>query len=90
MTLFSKNNCGLCDKAKSVMNEVLQKNQSLRAKADYKIVDIDDPANKEWWNKYCFDIPVLHIEDTTKQDSLVKLFHRLDEAEVAEKIDSLK
>lgn len=90
LTLFSKDNCGLCDKAKDVMSQVLKNNQELRRKAEYKIVDINDPANKDWWEKYCFDIPVLHIEDSTTQGSLLKIFHKLDEKDVVNKINSFK
>ncbi|QLL33433.1 hypothetical protein HG536_0E03440 [Torulaspora globosa] len=90
LTLFSKDNCGLCDKAKDVMGKVLKDNQELERKAVYTIVDIDDPANKDWWEKYCFDIPVLHIEDSTRQGSLLKIFHRLDEKDVVDKINSFK
>ncbi|QLQ80991.1 hypothetical protein HG537_0E03460 [Torulaspora globosa] len=88
LTLFSKDNCGLCDKAKDVMSHVLKSNQEFKQKAVYTIVDINDPANKDWWEKYCFDIPVLHIEDSTREGSLVKIFHRLDENDVMNKINS--
>lgn len=90
MTLFSKNNCGLCDKAKVVMSNVLKDNQDLQRLAEYRIVNIDDPANKEWWDKYCFDIPVLHLEDSSKEGSLVKIFHRLNENDLKDKINSFK
>ncbi|CCE92576.1 Mgp12p TDEL_0E03330 [Torulaspora delbrueckii] len=90
LTLFSKDNCGLCLKAKDVMNKILKDNDNLRNKANYTVVDIDDSKNKEWWDKYCFDIPVLHLEDRTKNDSLLKIFHKLDESETINKIENYK
>lgn len=87
LKLFSKSNCGLCDKAKNVMNKVTV-NGDFKDKLSYCIVDIDDPKNKVWWEKYCFDVPVLHIENTDKT-SLLKVFHRLDEKDVTEKIKTL-
>ena len=27
----------------------------------YEEVYIDDPENTEWYKKYCYDIPVVHI-----------------------------
>lgn len=73
------------------MNRVLKDNHDdFSDSVTYSIVKIDDPKNKEWWEKYCFDIPVLHIEDAFKKDSLLKIFHRLDENDVADKIKSFK
>lgn len=73
------------------MNRVLKdNNNNFSGKVTYSIVKIDDPKNKEWWEKYCFDIPVLHIEDASKDGSLVKIFHRLDEKDVANKIKSFR
>lgn len=72
------------------MSNVLKDNQDLQRLAEYRIVNIDDPANKEWWDKYCFDIPVLHLEDSSKEGSLVKIFHRLNENDLKDKINSFK
>lgn len=69
------------------MNKVTV-NGDFKDKLSYCIVDIDDPKNKVWWEKYCFDVPVLHIENTDKT-SLLKVFHRLDEKDVTEKIKTL-
>lgn len=90
LTLFSKKNCGLCDTAKDVMSKILRDDKDLREKVSYHVVDIDDPQNKKWWDKYCFDIPVLHMEDHTQKGSLTKVFHRLDEKETTDKIEQYK
>lgn len=54
----------------------------------YRIVDIDEPRNKEWWDNYCFDVPVLHIEDANSE-SLYKVFHRFNDKDVSNKIKLL-
>lgn len=86
VTLFSKDRCSLCDNASKVMDKVL-KNGPL---VDYSVIKIDDPKNNEWWEKYCFDVPVLHIENPVNEESLIKVFHRLDEKDVLDKISGLK
>lgn len=80
LTLFSKANCGLCDKAKYVLNEVTATKGFESVKI--QTVDIDDPKNKEWWTKYCLDVPVLHIENTENPESLSKIFHKLEPEQV--------
>lgn len=82
VTLFSKSNCGLCEDASNVMGKVLKSSPHV----DYSVVKIDDPKNQEWWEKYCFDVPVLHIERPTNEEPLVKVFHRLEEKDVLAKI----
>ncbi|CAR29768.1 hypothetical protein ZYGR_0AD04520 [Zygosaccharomyces rouxii] len=85
-TLFSKSKCGLCDNASNVMEKVLKK----RPQVDYSVVKIDDPKNHEWWEKYCFDVPVLHLETPVREGSLIKVFHRLEEEDVLDKIKGLE
>ena len=68
--LFTKEGCTLCDKVKDVLLEI---------KSDYphslEQVDITDVDNQEWYEKYKYDIPVLHLNDkywikhrTTKEE----------------------
>ncbi|AMD19193.1 HBR292Wp [Eremothecium sinecaudum] len=88
LTLFSKKDCGLCDSAKNVLN-------SLTQSPDYKsvecsIVDVKLPENKRWWDMYCFDVPVLHIEDKRDHTKLHKVFHRLNENQVKDLINEIK
>ncbi|CCH58805.1 hypothetical protein TBLA_0A10270 [Henningerozyma blattae CBS 6284] len=89
LTLFSKPNCGLCDNAKSAINITLEKPlyKENDLKKNYKIVDISMEENKKWWDSYCYDIPVLHIEDKNSKESLVKIFHHITEAKL---INNLK
>lgn len=59
VTLFTKEGCTLCDKVQDVL-------KSLRSKYPHKLVaiDITDPIYKDvWYEKYKYDIPVLHVND---------------------------
>mmetsp|Transcript_239 Transcript_239/g.367 ORF Transcript_239/g.367 Transcript_239/m.367 type:complete len:121 (+) Transcript_239:3-365(+) len=57
VTLFTKEDCSLCDKVKDILGELKDEYpHTLRA------VDITDEGHKGWYSKYKFDIPVLHIE----------------------------
>lgn len=53
-----------------------------------------DQANKEWFNCYAFDVPVLHVNrvfHTYSKPDIVskekKLFHRFSEQEIETLID---
>lgn len=55
--LFTKAGCTLCDVAKEhLMKAASQEPHTLEA------VDITDPDKRAWWQKYKYDIPVLHID----------------------------
>lgn len=59
ITLFTRKNCGLCDVAKSVLNNVA-KTRSF----EYDEIDVMAPGEREWRNAYEFDVPVvgmLHV-----------------------------
>ena len=71
--LFTKAGCTLCDVAKGVLADAaIARPHTLEA------VDITDAEHAEWWDRYKYDIPVLHIGEQywTK--------HRLTEAEALE------
>lgn len=56
--LFTKHGCTLCDKVKDVLESVRDDHpHSLYA------VDITDDDKEQWFAKYKYDIPVLHIND---------------------------
>ncbi|CCE62813.1 hypothetical protein TPHA_0D01730 [Tetrapisispora phaffii CBS 4417] len=88
LTLFSKANCGLCTKAKTVLSSVLEEDK-YKDKVQLNLIDIDSPNNKEWWDKYCFDIPVLHIENN-KSGEISKIFHKMTESEVKDGIHEME
>ena len=53
ITLFTRENCSLCDKAKSVTTKV-----SKERRVDYREVDV---MASEWRRVYEFDVPVVGI-----------------------------
>ncbi|KAJ3409606.1 hypothetical protein HDU80_011232 [Chytriomyces hyalinus] len=58
LTLYSRKFCGLCDHARDNI---------LSLQSDYQfnfaVKDIDAKENKEWKEKYNYEVPVLHIND---------------------------
>lgn len=85
LTLFGKEGCGLCDRAKQVMMDIIDSEEFPQKNVEFKYVDISDVMNTHWWDKYCFDVPVLHIDDT--KGERVKMMHRLDGKRVWEEIE---
>lgn len=58
LTFFTKPNCGLCQEAKDVLDQVLQKAPTENMSLTY--VDISDPQNEKWHNTYVSGIRVKH------------------------------
>jgi len=56
--LFTKQGCTLCVKVKDVLQE-------LRSEVPHSLhqIDITDDCHSEWYAKYKYDIPVLHLND---------------------------
>lgn len=54
ITLFTRDNCGLCSQAKSVLSDVWD-----RRPFQYKEVNLALPESKSWRELYDFDIPVV-------------------------------
>jgi hypothetical protein len=87
VTLFTRANCGLCDVAKTRLDE-FKKAQPDRVK--YSEIDIMDSTQGHWRDVYDFDVPVLHVDrvaDVGKQfetslDAAKKLMHRFTVEEV--------
>ncbi|KAL2059625.1 hypothetical protein ABVK25_000918 [Lepraria finkii] len=89
ITLFTRQDCGLCDTAKSVLNS-LGKKRSF----EYNEIDVMAPEQEQWKNAYEFDVPVVHIQRVfhtySKPDiatEACKLMHRFNEDEVEKLID---
>ncbi|XP_013877532.1 glutaredoxin-like protein C5orf63 homolog, partial [Austrofundulus limnaeus] len=55
LTLFTKEPCPLCDQAKETL-------QPLRHRFVLQLVDISLPENREWSDRYRWDIPVFHLD----------------------------
>ncbi|KAK3694083.1 hypothetical protein B0T22DRAFT_437200 [Podospora appendiculata] len=77
ITLFTRENCGLCSQARSVLSDVWDKQPFA-----FKEIDIIKPESKGWRDLYEFDVPVIHIskaqqpeEDPTLSSLAVKLMH---------------
>lgn len=56
--LFTKEGCTLCDKVKDVLFQVREEHPHTLLQ-----VDITDENHQEWYSKYKYDIPVLHLND---------------------------
>jgi glutaredoxin len=54
--LFTKEGCTLCDKVKDVLREVKDENSH-----SLEQVDITDAEHDAYWDRYKYDIPVLHV-----------------------------
>ncbi|EHK45237.1 hypothetical protein TRIATDRAFT_28179, partial [Trichoderma atroviride IMI 206040] len=89
ITLFSRDDCGLCTQAKGVLSDVWDKRPF-----HYTEVNLAKPEFKHWKNLYDFDIPVIHIskaeaaeEDVNKTGKAIKLMHRFTTEQVEAKMD---
>ncbi|ELU01325.1 hypothetical protein CAPTEDRAFT_228559 [Capitella teleta] len=77
LTLYTKDVCSLCEDAKEVLEPFMHR-------FNFEQVDIEAPSNKEWWEKYKFEIPVFHLNGKflMKHKVNTKLLQRkLDELE---------
>ncbi|XP_072114159.1 glutaredoxin-like protein C5orf63 homolog [Mobula birostris] len=54
LTLFTKDSCTLCEEAKEVL-------EPYRHRFILQEVDITDPKNSVWFERYKNDIPVFHM-----------------------------
>ncbi|CAI4058754.1 hypothetical protein SKDZ_04G4860 [Saccharomyces kudriavzevii ZP591] len=90
LTFFSKPNCGLCDQAKEVVDDVFERKEFHDKGILLEMVNINDRRNAKWWKEYCFDIPVLHIEKVDDPRSCTKILHFLEEEDISNKIRRLQ
>lgn len=78
MTFFTKETCQLCKNAAQVLDKALA---SSEISPDRVLrVDIMKPENSSAFDKYCFDVPVLHVD--RPGEKVVKFMHYFDEAEL--------
>lgn len=56
ITLFTRENCGLCTRAKSALSNVWDSRPFV-----YKEVDIVKPGAQAWRDLYDFDVPVVSL-----------------------------
>lgn len=77
LEIYSKDNCQLCDELKEVVKKVNQK-------INFQIKEIDITKDPEIFEKYKYDIPVVHI------NGVIAFKHRITEAELIKKLNSRK
>ncbi|AGO09905.1 AaceriAAL086Wp [[Ashbya] aceris (nom. inval.)] len=88
LQLFSKEHCGLCDNAKVAVANLLKRPEY--EGMEVETIDITLPENKTWWEKYCLDVPVLHVENKSDSGRLKKIFHRVQEQQLIETIKEVE
>lgn len=81
LTLFTNPTCHLCTIARSSLQSVAQK----RA-IEWREVNIMQKGNEEWYDKYCFDVPVIHASVNGKS----KLMHWIYEEDVLAKLEEVE
>ncbi|XP_034323005.2 glutaredoxin-like protein C5orf63 homolog [Magallana gigas] len=71
LTLYTKEDCSLCDKALEVL-------KPYNHQFELETVDISLPENKEWYKNYRYDIPVFHLNGQflMKHRADLKVFHQ--------------
>lgn len=81
LTFFTKDTCQLCKNARAILDKTLEKDEFKNVEVN--VVDIMKPDNSDAFDKYCYDVPVLHV-DRPGQQKPVKFMHYFDEAKLAE------
>ena len=80
VTLYTKEGCTLCDKVKDVLKQVQEETPH-----SLKQVDITDEDQQDSFDRYKYDIPVLHIS-SSDEDAAYWTKHRLTPEEAKEGI----
>lgn len=80
LTFFTKETCQLCKNAGVILNKTLEADD-LKS-IPLSVVDIMHPDNTAAFDKYCYDVPVLHVDRPGQKP--VKFMHYFDEAKLAE------
>lgn len=64
----------LCTNAKDILHETLKDNSLNEKEIELETIDIMKPENSKWFDVYCYDVPVLHV-DRSDQKKPVKFMH---------------
>lgn len=86
LKFFSKPDCMLCHEARTVLDNALDEidPKMLQNISAIQEIDITSPNNKQWFDCYRYDIPVLHVErDGCKK---VVFMHKFDKEELVEEL----
>ncbi|RLV83073.1 Glutaredoxin-like protein [Meyerozyma sp. JA9] len=73
----------LCTNAKGILQETLQSPELQNTPIELKTVDIMKKENAQWFDVYCYDVPVLHV-DRPGQAKPVKFMHYFDKKKLTE------
>ncbi|KAK9447252.1 uncharacterized protein V1518DRAFT_421740 [Limtongia smithiae] len=73
LTLYTRVQCGLCDDAKAAVEEA---HSQLPPEISYTSVDIMLPQNKDWFEVYAYDVPVIHFQ-TAADGPVRKIMHHI-------------
>lgn len=82
LTFFTKPTCQLCVNAREVLDDVLRESNS---SPSLEIVDIMKPENSAAFDKYCYDVPVLHL-DRPNQKKPIKFMHFFNKEEITNEL----
>lgn len=83
LTFFTKETCMLCTNARGILFKTLENEELKNKPIDLNIIDIMKPENSKWFDVYCYDVPVLHV-DRDQQDKPVKFMHYFYEDKLLE------
>lgn len=86
LTFFTKETCMLCTNARNILFETLKKDSLKDKDIKLNIIDIMKEENKNWFDVYCYDVPVLHI-DRPNQKKPVKFMHYFYEDKLLEEFN---
>lgn len=83
---FTKPDCMLCYEGNVVLENALDEIKPNMRKAikDVDYIDICAPENKQWFECYRYDIPVLHVEREGYKK--VVFMHKFDHEELVEEL----
>ncbi|KAI2628306.1 hypothetical protein GGS21DRAFT_527310 [Xylaria nigripes] len=93
ITLFTRENCGLCTDARSVLSDVWDKRPF-----QFREIDIvKSETGPQWRDLYDFDVPVIHISKSSAPEErpqtvseAVRLMHRFTMDQVQAKMDEVE
>ncbi|PVH22574.1 hypothetical protein CXQ85_005146 [Candidozyma haemuli] len=84
LTFYTKDGCQLCKNAKGVLDNVIKKANNKALKLE--IIDISKPENSDAFDKYCYDVPVLHV-NRADEAKPVKFMHYFDMSKILQEIN---
>ncbi len=87
VTLYTKEGCTLCDKVKDVLKQVQEESEFAHS---LRQIDITDDDQQDSFDRYKYDIPVLHIATDNSEDDAYWTKHRLTAEEAKEGITEAK